>query len=100
MRVFFCKVISILLFYRRATERCQQEKRKTINGDDIIWAFETLGFEQYAHLMKIYLQRYKDVTKMDKGSLNYEETMANPEMMGYAGNPESNANDPVYNPSA
>ena len=92
--------ISDLFFLRRATERCQQEKRKTINGDDIIWAFETLGFEQYAHLMKIYLQRYKDVTKMDKGSLTYEEPMANQEMMGYAGNPESNADDPVYNPSA
>ena len=61
-------------FLCRASDRCQQEKRKTINGDDIIWAFEALGFEQYSHLMKIYLQRYKDVTKMDKGSVNYGAT--------------------------
>jgi nuclear transcription Y subunit beta len=39
-----------------------QEKRKTINGEDIIWAMETLGFENYAHLMKVYLNRYKEVS--------------------------------------
>jgi len=50
----------------RAVDRCQQEKRKTVNGEDIVWAFEALGFDQYSHLMKIYLQRYKDVMKMDK----------------------------------
>ena len=44
-----------------AAERCQQEKRKTVNGEDIIWAMETLGFDQYSQLMKIYLQRYKEV---------------------------------------
>jgi hypothetical protein len=38
-----------------------QEKRKTINGEDIIWAMEALGFENYAHLMKVYLNRYKEV---------------------------------------
>ena len=37
------------------------EKRKTINGDDIIWAMEALGFDQYSQLMKIYLHRYKEV---------------------------------------
>ena len=45
----------------RACERCMQEKRKTINGEDIIWAMEALGFENYAHLMKVYLNRYKEV---------------------------------------
>lgn len=50
----------------RASERCQQEKRKTINGEDIVWAMEALGFDQYAQLMKLYLQKYKEVTKVDK----------------------------------
>ena len=45
----------------RAAERCQLEKRKTINGEDIIWAMEALGFDQYSQLMKIYLHRYKEV---------------------------------------
>lgn len=49
------------MIYNRASERCQQEKRKTINGEDIIWAMEALGFDQYSQLMKVYLQRYKEV---------------------------------------
>ena len=58
----------------RACDRCQQEKRKTVNGEDIVWAFESLGFDQYSHLMKIYLQRYKELTKMDKGSGAYDDS--------------------------
>lgn len=44
-----------------ASDRCQQEKRKTINGEDILWAMESLGFDHYVQLLKIYLQKYKDV---------------------------------------
>lgn len=54
-----------------AGERCQQEKRKTINGEDIVWAMEALGFDQYSQLMKLYLQKYKEVTKNDKGQIDY-----------------------------
>lgn len=46
-----------------AAERCAAEKRKTITGEDIVWAMEQLGFDQYAHLMKLYLHRYRDITK-------------------------------------
>ncbi|CAD7670859.1 unnamed protein product [Nyctereutes procyonoides] len=30
-----------------ASERCHQEKRKTINGEDILFAMSTLGFDSY-----------------------------------------------------
>nr|XP_025637937.1 nuclear transcription factor Y subunit B-3 [Arachis hypogaea] len=30
-----------------ASDKCQREKRKTINGDDLLWAMTTLGFENY-----------------------------------------------------
>lgn len=50
-----------VILYYRACDRCSQEKRKTINGEDIIWAMEALGFEQYAHVMKMYLAKYKEV---------------------------------------
>jgi histone H3/H4 len=53
--------------FNRASDRCQQEKRKTINGEDIVWAMEALGFDQYGQLMKLYLQKYKEVTKVEKG---------------------------------
>ena len=31
----------------RASDKCLREKRKTINGDDLLWALSTLGFEEY-----------------------------------------------------
>lgn len=46
-----------------ASDKCQREKRKTINGDDLLWAMDTLGFEEYVEPLKIYLQKYKEVWK-------------------------------------
>ena len=44
-----------------ASDKCQREKRKTINGDDLLWAMTTLGFEEYAEPLKIYLQKYREM---------------------------------------
>ncbi|XP_062225258.1 nuclear transcription factor Y subunit B-3-like [Phragmites australis] len=44
-----------------ASDKCQKEKRKTINGDDLLWAMATLGFEEYVDPLKIYLQKYRDM---------------------------------------
>lgn len=44
-----------------ASDKCQREKRKTINGDDLLWAMTTLGFEDYVEPLKIYLQRFRDI---------------------------------------
>ncbi|CAN0877394.1 Nuclear transcription factor Y subunit B-7 [Linum grandiflorum] len=44
-----------------ASDKCQREKRKTINGDDIIWAITTLGFEDYVGPLKSYLQKYREI---------------------------------------
>ncbi|KAG6758450.1 hypothetical protein POTOM_038798 [Populus tomentosa] len=40
-----------------ASDKCQKEKRKTINGDDLLWAMATLGFEEYIDPLKVYLAR-------------------------------------------
>lgn len=45
----------------RASDKCQKEKRKTINGDDLLWAMATLGFEDYIEPLRIYLARYREV---------------------------------------
>lgn len=45
-----------------ASDRCQQEKRKTINGEDILWAMQSLGFENYTEALKIYLGKYREVS--------------------------------------
>lgn len=44
-----------------ASEKCQQEKRKTVNGEDILFAMTSLGFENYAEALKIYLSKYREV---------------------------------------
>jgi nuclear transcription Y subunit beta len=49
-----------------ASDKCQQEKRKTINGDDLLWAMSTLGFEKYIDPLKLYLSKYRDSVKGDK----------------------------------
>lgn len=48
----------------RASEKCQKEKRKTINGDDLLWAMATLGFEDYIEPLKVYLARYREVISL------------------------------------
>ncbi|XP_012228079.1 uncharacterized protein Nf-YB [Linepithema humile] len=48
-----------------ASDRCHMEKRKTINGEDILFAMTTLGFDNYVEPLKVYLQKYRETTKGD-----------------------------------
>lgn len=48
-----------------ASEKCQQEKRKTVNGEDILFAMTSLGFENYAEALKIYLSKYREVRPLN-----------------------------------
>jgi len=43
-----------------ASDKCRQEKRKTINGDDVIWALAALGFEKYVEPLKSYLHKWRE----------------------------------------
>ncbi|XP_022846684.1 nuclear transcription factor Y subunit B-1-like isoform X2 [Olea europaea var. sylvestris] len=51
-----------------ASDKCQREKRKTINGDDLLWAMVTLGFEDYIDPLKVYLARYREMEGDTKAS--------------------------------
>lgn len=42
-----------------ASDNCLGEKRKTINGEDILLAMTALGFENYSEVLKIYLTKYR-----------------------------------------
>ena len=44
-----------------AAEKCLVEKRKTIGGEDILYAMVTLGFDQYAETLKIHLAKLRQV---------------------------------------
>ncbi|KAG1366747.1 Nuclear transcription factor Y subunit B-10 [Cocos nucifera] len=51
-----------------ASDKCQREKRKTINGDDLLWAMTTLGFEEYVEPLKVYLQKFREMEGEKGGS--------------------------------
>ncbi|CAD5163761.1 nuclear transcription factor Y subunit B-1-like [Musa acuminata AAA Group] len=44
-----------------ASDKCHKEKRKTVNGDDICWALNTLGFDDYVEPMRRYLLKYREM---------------------------------------
>ena len=52
-----------------ASDKCLSEKRKTINGEDILFAMASLGFENYAEVLKIYLAKYREqqALKQERG---------------------------------
>jgi len=52
-----------------AADRCQQEKRKTINGEDLLFAMSTLGFDSYVEPLKSFLSKYRDSLKTEKAGL-------------------------------
>ncbi|KAF8060327.1 NFYB3 [Scenedesmus sp. PABB004] len=43
-----------------ASDKCLRERRKTINGDDLLWAMSTLGFDDYQEPLRIYLQKFRE----------------------------------------
>ncbi|PPR91521.1 hypothetical protein GOBAR_AA29157 [Gossypium barbadense] len=61
---------------QEASDKCQKEKRKTINGDDLLWAMATLGFEDYIDPLKIYLTKYREMEGDTKGSVKGGDTFA------------------------
>jgi len=58
---FYYYYIFIYFIINTASDRCQNEKRKTINGEDILWAMQSLGFENYCETLKVYLHKYREV---------------------------------------
>uniref|UniRef100_A0A7N0UCR0 Transcription factor CBF/NF-Y/archaeal histone domain-containing protein n=1 Tax=Kalanchoe fedtschenkoi TaxID=63787 RepID=A0A7N0UCR0_KALFE len=51
-----------------ANERCQQEQRKTITAEDVLWAMSKLGFDDYIEPLTLYLHRYRDM-EGDRGAI-------------------------------
>mmetsp|Transcript_12296 Transcript_12296/g.47743 ORF Transcript_12296/g.47743 Transcript_12296/m.47743 type:complete len:139 (-) Transcript_12296:2258-2674(-) len=59
-----------------ASDKCQREKRKTINGDDLLWAMSTLGFEEYVEPLKVYLHKYRETEGEKATSIKHGDTAA------------------------
>lgn len=56
-----------------ANARCQHEQRKTITAEDVLWAMDTLGFDEYIEPLTIYLNRFRDIDS--GGSIKGEPLM-------------------------
>ncbi|KAJ2788080.1 transcriptional activator hap3 [Coemansia interrupta] len=69
-----------------ASDRCHQEKRKTINGEDILWAMQSLGFENYTEALKIYLNKYRESVKVEKDVPTKDESAG---LTGEEGSPSA-----------
>lgn len=54
-----------------AAEKCLVEKRKTIGGEDILYAMVTLGFDQYAETLKIHLAKLRQVSRLEMISIQH-----------------------------
>ncbi|KAL5476902.1 HAP3_1 [Sanghuangporus weigelae] len=42
-----------------AAEKCGLEKRKTVGGEDVLYALASLGFDNYSETLKIYLAKLR-----------------------------------------
>lgn len=95
-----------------ASEKCHQEKRKTVNGEDILFAMTSLGFENYAEALKIYLSKYREVSQSNRGENQQNRpgsqgygaaggaSGSNPNASGFQGGDlagqQGDASDPAY----
>ena len=53
-------------FFSYSKDKCLAEKRKTVNGDDLLYGLNMLGFSSYEEPLKIYLDKYRDTVKGEK----------------------------------
>lgn len=49
-----------------ASDKVLSEKRKTITGDDVLWAMSTLGFDKYVEPLKNYLNKFRESVSKEK----------------------------------
>ena len=49
-----------------------QTPKKTISGEDLLWAMSTLGFNKYVEPLKHYLTKYREVNKEDNNNKKKE----------------------------
>ena len=46
-----------------AWEKCKLDKRKTIAGDDVLFALNILGYEKYMSCLNLFVRYYREVMK-------------------------------------
>ncbi|ETB57441.1 hypothetical protein YYC_04334 [Plasmodium yoelii 17X] len=56
-----------------ASDRCLNEKRKTINGEDILFSMEKLGFNDYVEPLSEYLNKWKQMKGLSTSNRYYDK---------------------------
>ncbi|CAH1452174.1 unnamed protein product [Lactuca virosa] len=44
-----------------ASDNCRKDERRSLTGDDLLEAMETLGFEDYVKPLEAYLEKYREI---------------------------------------
>lgn len=58
-----CDILLIDFQTSEAADKCVNEKRKTIGGEDILTSMQALGFDNYSGVMKVYLAKFRVVSE-------------------------------------
>jgi histone H3/H4 len=53
-----------------AGEKCLAERRKTLNGEDILFSLSSMGFDNYSDVLSVYLNKYRESLKDKKGGVS------------------------------
>lgn len=67
----------------QAAEKCSIEKRKTLNGEDILYSLYSLGFENYAEVLRIYLAKYR-IYELDEVERRRKKYLARKKKLQFA----------------
>ncbi|KAJ9097484.1 hypothetical protein QFC19_006756 [Naganishia cerealis] len=59
-----------------AAEKVLNDKRKTINGEDILYSMTSLGFDNYAEACKVYLAKYRSRQLNQEPSISHRTSLA------------------------
>lgn len=46
-----------------ASDKCMDEKRRTIGGEDVVWSLNELGFDNYQQAMQMYLAKIRETER-------------------------------------
>lgn len=74
---------------RKAKEQCQSEYRKIMNAEDLLWAIEELGFNDYVEPLTTFIQRYRNIEGVDLFT-THKEPISHIENHGPSLGPEPN----------
>ncbi|CAI9769016.1 unnamed protein product [Fraxinus pennsylvanica] len=66
-----------------ASDKCHKENRKTVNGEDICWALNSLGFDNFSEVMLRYLHKFREFERQKSEQNKASSTEEKDEVTSY-----------------